>query len=125
MSWFKPMYLLFLIPVVVFIVALTLGIKHKKHRGEISQKKAKRFEAFYAALKANGYEFDSNVILGDDTEIHYGFSRLSIALNGVHDQYYYEKRVGSGYIQVYIFAPYSEHNKNEVEKVIRILKSVY
>lgn len=79
-------------------------------------------EPFFAALVKNGYSVDRKrkLIFADDTTVRV----WPRAMNGGNfNGYFYERRIGRKCVSVYIYSPCSEYNRNELEKVIIILKN--
>jgi len=81
-------------------------------------------EPYFAAIeKIYTVNRKRKYIVADDTIICVGWR--DIARNQSFSGYYYTKYIGKRHVFcVYISKPCSEHNQNELEKIIKILKSV-
>ena len=98
-----------------------------------NKKDLEAMKPFLDALTANGYQHDNSCIYADDTVISFDYTKASFSVDSNFSGYYYERVWGekpkgllafAKRIRVWITKPCSEHNQNELEKIIRILKSV-
>jgi len=79
---------------------------------------------FYNALERAGFRTDrkSKMIFADDTVV--SVSMRNQGKDTSFSGYYYTRYLSGSQVCVYITKPCSEHNQGELEKVIKVLKSL-